>query len=197
MLDRLIVGAIDGLLIKGGLSLIGKVKKLKLKNKIERGDATDDEIFRYNELLGDSLEEYIESSELMHSFLAKNPNHLFPNITLGVNGLIMIILRRKRVANSEMNQIPEFAEVRKFIENSFELISAKASDNQDTWIKGNKVTSDMFPLYMFKLAQASYFQGYIAYLDGDLERAKTLKTDSVKIDKRVLKILAYGQEKGI
>lgn len=193
MLDRLLIGAVNGLLTQGGLALGDKLKKVKLKSKVEQGVATDDEIFKYNELLGDSLEEYVKSTQIMTDFLAKNPDHVFPNVTLGVNTIATIIHRKKQIAFQDMKQLPEFAEVRKYIGRAHELVS----NQQDTWLKSGKISNDLFLLYVFKAAQAYYFQGFIEYLDGNIDKAKLLKSDGVKMDKRVLKILAYGKEKGI
>ncbi|MCR5888339.1 hypothetical protein LRS06_11305 [Hymenobacter sp. J193] len=188
MLDSLIVGALNGLLTQGGLSLADKFKKMKLKGKVEQGSATDNELFKYNELLGSSLADYVESSRLMHAFLVRNPNHLFPNITLGVNGIAMIIQRKQRIAFPDMKQLPEFDEVRQHIGKAYELVHT----TQDSWLKGLKNADELFLLYVFKVAQAYYFKGFIEHLDGNTQEAKQLKSEGVKLDKRVLKMLPYG-----
>lgn len=191
MIDSLIVGAINGLLTQGGFSLADKFKKMKLKGKVEQGSATDDELFKYNELLGSSLSDYVVSSQLMTDFLAKNPEHLFPNITLGVNGIAMIIQRKKQIAFVDMKALPEFADARKHIDKAYDLV--KNHTLEESWFKNLKNNGDLFLLYVNKAAQAYYFKGFLEHIDGNQEAAKLLKADAVKMDKKVVKMLQYGK----
>lgn len=191
MIDSLIIGAINGLLTKGGFSLADKFKKMRLKDKVEQGSATDDELFKYNELLGSSLSDYVVSSRLMTDFLAKNPDHLFPNITLGVNGIAMIIQRKKQIAFIDMKALPEFADVRKHIDKAYDLVNNHTLE--ESWFKNLKNNGDLFLLYVNKMAQAYYFKGFLEHIDGNLEAAKLLKANAVKADKNVVKMLPYGK----
>lgn len=190
MIDSLIVGAINGLLTQGGFSLADKFKKMKLKSKVEKGYATDEELFKYNELLGSSLSDYMVSSQLMTDFLARNPDHLFPNITLGVNGIAMIIQRKKQIGFVDMKNLPEFADVRKYVDKAYDLV--KNHTLQESWFKSLKTNGGLFLLYVNKAAQAYYFKSFLEYIDGNVEAAKLLKADAVKMDKKVVKMLPYG-----